>query len=248
MQDLSFDFGNQIFVFNGLHFGIQIFTFENVYSLDHSRLEITQAGSRFGVVCYGLSWAGGQEKVDGFVSLAAVARANSTTFEIEVCCTKTIRCVKLFFTNVTPGVIVNLREGSARQIPETGLNFRYPEGWRELYTPLVVLQNQTNELQYFRSLDDQIREKRFVFIPKDDCLTVELIFEDTAIEMTNRVKVPAWEVGRTESVQEILKDQASQLEQPLNLVAWEKRPDVPQWARQISLVAAIHCQHYTGYE
>lgn len=247
MQDLSFDFGDQIFEFNGLHFGIQVFTFENVYGLDQSQVAITQDGLRFTVVCNGLSWAGGQERVEGFVSLEAVAQANSTCFEIEAHCTKTIRCVKLFFTNVTPGVIVNLREGSAREIPETGLNLRYPEGWRELYTPLVVLQNQAKELQYFRSLDSQIREKRFVFIPKDDTLTVELIFEDTAIEMTNRVKVPTWEVGWTGSVQQILKDQASHLEQTLNLVPWEKRSDVPDWARQISLVAAIHCQHYTGY-
>ncbi|MEG2005720.1 MAG: lyase family protein, partial [Bilophila sp.] len=29
--------------------------------------------------------------------------------------------------------------------------------------------------------------------------------------------------------------------------SWETRPDVPDWAREISLVAAIHCQHWTGY-
>lgn len=29
--------------------------------------------------------------------------------------------------------------------------------------------------------------------------------------------------------------------------AMGKREDVPDWAREISLVAAVHCQHWTGY-
>src|SRR5699024_2973352 len=31
------------------------------------------------------------------------------------------------------------------------------------------------------------------------------------------------------------------------LVPWEKRSDVPDWAREISLIASLHCQHWTGY-
>lgn len=31
------------------------------------------------------------------------------------------------------------------------------------------------------------------------------------------------------------------------LTPWESRPDVPTWAREIALVAAIHCQHWMGY-
>lgn len=37
------------------------------------------------------------------------------------------------------------------------------------------------------------------------------------------------------------------MENCYGLVPWEKRKDVPDWAREISLVAAIHCQHWTGY-
>lgn len=247
MQDLSFDFGDKIFEFNGLSFGIQLFTFENVYGLDQSQLLVTQDGSGFKVKCLGLTWAGGQERVEGYVELEAVAGPHSTTFKIEAGCPKTIRCVKLFLTNITPGVIANLREGPAREIPATGLNLRYPDGWRGLYTPLVVLEDYNKNLQYFRSLDDRIREKRFVILPKEDNFTVELLFEDCATEMTNRVKVPAWEVGRAASVEEILKSQAGFIEKTFNLVPWENRPDVPEWAKGISLVAAIHCQHYTGY-
>ena len=37
------------------------------------------------------------------------------------------------------------------------------------------------------------------------------------------------------------------VEKSYGLVPWEKREDVPDWAREISLVAAVHCQHWTGY-
>ena len=249
MQDLSFDLHNQLFEFNGLKFSVQIFTYENVYSLDKNKCHITKELGKYSIKCEGLTWAGGQELAEGWVRLEALAQASKTTFKLEAKCSKTIRCVKLVLNEITPGVIVNLRETPAKEIPANGLSLLYPDGWRGLYTPLVVIQpqQQDQDFLYFRSLDPQVQQKRFVFVPKEATLDVELVFEETASKQSNQVLVPAWEVGTCERAEDILEQQAKYLELQHKLNRWEERSDVPAWAKEISLVAAIHCQHYTGY-
>jgi hypothetical protein len=247
MQDLSFKLKNQWFDFNGLHFSVQIFTFENVYTLDSDKTVVTVNDNQCTVITDGLCWAGGQEPAPGYVELKAVASGAKTSFAIIAECNSTIRCVKLVFDQMPVGAIVNMRESDRREIPPTGLVMRYPDGWRNLYTPLVILQSSENDLLYVRSLDNQVREKRFAFLPTSVGLNIELIFEQLATAMLNRVEVPLWEVGHCESVEAIMQEHSSLLEEAHGLVEWEERTDVPQWAKEVSLVAAIHCQHWTGY-
>lgn len=248
MQNLSFDFKNPLFDFNGLRFGVQIFTFENVYGLDPDRTFVTGNIQKGCVVAEGLTWAGGQEKAPGNVTIEMKAHNDRTTFKIEASCLKTIRCVKLFLTNVATGPIANFREAASVEIPADGRILRYPDGWRGLYTPLLVLQNQENAYQYFRSLDTQVREKRFVLLPSStEKLDVELLFEEDATVATNKVSVPVWEVGNCSSLEAIMAEQTDLLERSYQLERWEERTDVPEWAKEIALVAAIHCQHWTGY-
>jgi hypothetical protein len=248
VQDLSFDFKRPQYEFNGLRFGVQVFTFENVYGLDADRCAVTEDGGAYALSCDRLTWAGGQEYAEGRVSVRAVAGEESTSFEIEASCERTIRCVKLFLQGLPDGEIVNLRETASREIPREGAILTYPSGWRGLYTPLVVLRARDGRLLYFRSLDPEVREKRFALIRGDDGgLDVELIFEEAATRMGSAVSVPAWDVGTCDTLEEALGRQAAAVERNLALVPWEERRDVPDWARNVSLVAAVHCQHMTGY-
>ncbi|MDP9381059.1 MAG: hypothetical protein M3Q29_13100 [Chloroflexota bacterium] len=248
MQDLSFDFKRPQFEFNGLRFGVQVFTFENVYGLDADKCAVTDEENALTVSCDGLVWAGGQESAEGNVSVRAVVGERSTTFEIEASCARTIRCVKLFLQGISDGEIINLRETKSQQIPPQGLVLTYPSGWRGLYTPLVVLGTRGGELLYLRSLDPRVREKRFAFIRRDDGnLDIELIFEESATRMGSTVSVPVWEIGACDTLEEALGRQTDAVQRDHALVPWEQREDVPDWARKISLVAAIHCQHMTGY-
>ncbi len=102
-------------------------------------------------------------------------------------------------------------------------------------------------LCYVRSLDTRVREKRFTLLRRDDGLDIELIFEENATEMGNRVLVPAWEVGAAATLDAIMAPHARHVADAYGLLPWDERRDVPDWARSISLVAAIHCQHWTGY-
>jgi hypothetical protein len=249
MQDLSYNLNEPIFDFNGLRFGVQVFSFENVYSLDAQKCTISQYNGTYSIVCNGLTWAGGQETAEGSVVLTATKGDDCTRFEIEANLERTIRCVKLYFKDIPKGAIVNLRETRRKEIPSEGLNLRYPDGWRGLYTPLAALEAAPDSpaVNYFRSWDAQVREKRFVFLDRGDTLDVELIFEDAADKMSQSVKVPVWEVGQGADLTALLKEQTSHISQVYELVPWEQRPDVPGWAQDISLVAAVHCQHFTGY-
>ncbi len=247
MQDLSYEFAQPRFESAGLRFGVQVFTFENVYGLDERRCSFREQGAEAWLECEGLTWAGGQETAEGGVTVRIASDDRATTFEIRAWARKTIRCVKLFLEGVTDGEIVNLRETEGLPIGADGVLLRYPDGWRGLYTPLVVLRTAAAGFLYFRSRDSRVREKRFAFLRTGDGLKVELIFEESATGMGRSVAVPVWEVGTADSLEEILERQTDVVERDYGLIRWEERRDVPDWVRGISLVAAIHCQHWTGY-
>lgn len=246
MQDLSYNFRNRIFHFNQLQFEVQVFTFENVYGLDAERCQETRQADALAVECSRLSWAGGQERENGFVRLRAEARQGATIFSLEAGCEKAIRCVKLLLTGLPKGEVVNLREGPA-PVTETGLILEYPSGWRSLFTPLVVLKTAEDRYWYFRSLDDQVRARRFALIERNGRVDVELIFEELATRVQPTLSVPAWEVGACPDPLDAYRRHARHLEAAYRLQDWETRPDIPAWARRIALLASIHCRHFTGY-
>lgn len=246
MQDLSYDNRDPSFEFAGLRFSVQVFTFENVYGLDPLRCEVRSDEHGFSLTCGGLTWAGGQERAEGGVHLRARTEGGRTTFDLRAQSAHTIRCVKLTLHGVSRGPVLTMREGPAREVPAGGLNLRYPEGWRGLSTPLVAL-GAPEGVWYARSLDGEVREKRFALLPTQDGLNIELIFEELATRMGRKVEVPTWEVGYAPSLSSLMAEHARFVEEAHGLHSWDARPDVPLWARDVSLVAAIHGQHYSGY-
>jgi hypothetical protein len=248
MQDLSFDFNDPTFRFNSLQFSIQVFTFKNVYGLSGSSCQITETQEQYRVDCEKLTWAGAQDVVEGHVSVVAVANGQKTTFQIAAGCAQTIRCVKLVLRGMPDGDVVNLRETPRKVVPPEGLMLHYPSGWRDLYAPLVILEATDHTYTYVRSLDPAVREKRFALLPKNNALDIELIFEEDATTMLNTVAVPPWEVGTCSTPEDMLGEHMRHVERIHHLVPWEARQDVPAWAKQIALIAAIHCQHWTGYK
>lgn len=247
MQDLSFDAHDPLFHFNALSFSVQVFTFENVYGLDKEACTIAEDGDTYIVSCERLTWAGGQETRDGSVRLRAVASGQRTTFAVEARCATTIRCVKLTLKDMADGHIVNLRETDEREIGPDGLILAYPDGWRGLYTPQVLVKAADGTLTNIRSLDTRVRAKMFAFVREEGRLSVELIHEELATEATGALVVPPWEVGPCDTREGALTEQAAHVARAYDLVPWVERRDIPGWARDIALVASIHCQHYTGY-
>ncbi|MEK0316620.1 hypothetical protein [Cohnella sp. 56] len=252
MQDLSFEIRQPWFTFGDWTFALSVYTFENGYGLPEDETVVSgdiEAG-RMRIAAPSLTWANGQETAAGGASILAesIVSGRCVRFGIQAEAGKAIRSAKLTLRGVPKGEIVNLRETTSRAVPESGLALHYPEGWRNLYTPLAVLRTEGGKLLYFRSTDPLVRDKRFVFLPAaDGSLDVELIFEEDAAKTTNSLRVPAWEVGVCDSLEEIMAKQTAELERSLHLTPWEERSDVPAWAKDISLVAAIHMQHWNGY-
>ena len=248
MQDLSYNPQDPVFEYHGFRFAIQLFTFENVYGLDPQLCDEHHDTHSYTLTCKGLRWAGGQEKAPGQIVLHIEETNGRFQIAVEAQCEKTLRSLKVIIKDLPIGQIINLREKDELAISDQGLVLSYPEGWRNLYTPLVILKTgQEDTYFYIRSLDNQVRAKKFVFLPHSERMDVELLFEDLVPNMGQTITIPLWETGTCTSPEQIIQEQMNHVEQAYDLVPWEERSDVPEWAKEISLVAAIHCQHWSGY-
>ncbi len=250
MQDLSFTFPTPHFTLKGITFSVMIYTFRNAYAPDASGMSVKQGEEELTADINGLCYAGGQLKMPGYVKIHAYTCENGIRIKAMARIAgheEDIRCIKITVHGIPEGKLINLTDARPREIPPEGLNLKYPEGWRDVGTPLVILQTKEGGLYYYRSLDNQVRDKRFVFVHTQQGLAAELIFEEKATQMSGRIDAPEWEVGQGGSVADIYEPHRLHTEKNYGLVPWEKRSDVPDWAREISLVAAIHCQHWTGY-
>lgn len=252
IHELSFAGVNPVFAFNGMKFEIQLFTTENRYELDKGAIFVAEEDDALRLVCTRLTWAGGQETVEGRVEVEAEKTAGSTVLRISAAhASEPIRRVKLRMIGVRRGSVAGLRTAepgpAPKAVPDGGLILKYPDGWFDLPTPLLVLQHGQDDFTYFRSRDPEVRPKVFALIPAGDGLDVELLFEQDARRMSQSLTVPEWEVGSAASYEAIMEEQHACMKQIYAPVPWEQRTDVPGWAKQISLVASIHCQHWTGY-
>ncbi len=250
MQDLSFPLDNLMIHFQGLQFSIQIFTYENVYCLSQNSVFTNKGVNELEVYSQGLLWAGGQEKSPGecHCRLLKSPQDASIRVDIQAIHPEKIRCLKLTLHDQPVSRVLNLQGGAPYDLPDTGMTFNYPEGWRELPTPMLVFdRNAQEKFLYVRSLDKQVREKRITLLPHAERFNIEMIWEEDAIHQTGSVTVPAWEIGFVEDPAAIYADQAQKMAQNFDLHPWETRLDVPDWARKVSLVVSLHMQHYTGY-
>jgi hypothetical protein len=75
----SFDFPEPSVVFGDLRFGFLVFTEENTYGLDRTKLRAEGNDNELRVTCDGFVWAGGQERAPG--KLIATLRRNGPAIE-----------------------------------------------------------------------------------------------------------------------------------------------------------------------
>lgn len=250
MQDLSFTFPNVTCQIGEFEISAMIYTFTNAFSLDPQKTSIQQNDDTVSVCAKGLLTHGGQSYADGSVNIQ-ITKSN-TSIRVDAAATisqstEELRCLKLTVETPKNGKIMNLIDARPKKITSQGIRFKYPEGWRDAGTPLVILKQESGKFLYFRSLDTQVREKTFVFAERNGKLQAELVFEETATQMRNSICVPTWEIGYSDSKEAISAEHCSHIRAAYDLQPWETRPDVPTWAHEISLIAAIHAQHWTGY-
>ena len=238
MQDLSFKLKNKEIKYADLDISIELFTVENQYTF----LDCQQTGNTY--IFTNCVW-GGTEKVDGQAILEVTDIDGKLSFDITAKLPMTIRSTKLKIKGLPLGTLVSLLDQIDRKVTPYGMLYKYPEGWRGVITPLLVYDVNAEKHLYVRSLDHKVREKRFFMKEENGQMTLELIYEEAAVDMTNEVKVPTWEIGY-DQLESIYKTQAKLIEKNYDLVPFEQRPDTPKWLTEISLVVICHMEHWTG--
>ena len=241
VQELSFDPRDPVIESDGWQFSFQVVTFENLYGISQPSIE--RADGITVVTAAGLTRAGGQHRAGGYVRLALARTDDGVATYIEAGAPAVIRCTKLIVRGLPEGELLGNRWTRSR-LPEGGTTVHYPA---TTHTPLIFLAQANGTYIYFESLDDHVRAKRFTVVRRDDGIAVELIHEDAATAMGRETAVPSWRIGRTRNPAAIAARHGADAAKAFGLQPWERRADVPGWAREISLVAAIHGMHWTGY-
>ena len=243
LQDMSFRLNNdKINLENDVILSIEVFSFDNVFYPKHGSL--VEENNHF--VSHQIVWGGDQLEENAFVDLD-IKKENSYIFHLKAKLNQKIRETKLKFENLPLGNLISTIDGK-RQTKEYGEILSYPEGWRELATPLLIFKIDEHKYLYFRSEDEQVRQKRF-FIKKtsQNAMSVELLYEENGKDMGEFVDVPIWEYGYASTKEEIFQKHLKFLEKAYHYVKYEDRKDVPNWFKDVSLIVICHMEHWTGH-
>lgn len=254
MQHFSFDFRDPVFTLGDWQVSVQVITFENTYGINGERSTCSETADGWSVHASGLTWAGGQEHAPGSVGLDATRLSDGDGIQIAARAThgETIRCVKIILSGL-PEATLLARKWDEEEVTPEGVLYQYP-GYLKfgststIQTPLVFLKLSTgNGYIALRSLDDRVRCKRVAVYRRDGGTVVELIHEEDARQMTGLVEIPAWHIERTDDPATVVQTHAAHIARVHQMVPWDARTDVPAWAREVTLVAAIHGMHWSGY-
>src|SRR5262249_13740816 len=157
-QKFSFDFPEPSVVVGPYKVSVLVFTYENTYAMDATKMRTSPAGGAVSIACDGLVWAGGQQKANGKVTLRvqranedvshSTPKAEGTTLNAKVEIDQPIRAVSIVVRGIPRGQI----SGGGTPFSNPGdseLLFGYPFSGGDLFgnvvnsgltTPLVLIQ------------------------------------------------------------------------------------------------------------
>ena len=249
MMDLSFRWPHPRFDTAIGSVSVRLHTFENAYGVDSdvTTVDVADDGA-VRVEASGLSWAGGQRKADGSLSLVATPTSDGLRIEATGAHADGIRSITVTIHDLPVGSVGGVREGQL-DIPVAGRLLRYPNGWFDLASPSFTLDGPDGPTLAIRSLDDRPQPKTFAFIPHFDdpsVMDLELIVEVDATHPTTTFEAPAWIVASGDRAAQLQVSHREHIAAAYPVDSWETRADVPNWLRDISLVLTLHGQHFTG--
>jgi hypothetical protein len=248
----SFDFPEPSVPFAGYTFGFLVFTPENTYGLDQSKMKVEGDGDSLTLSCDGFVWAGGQMKEPGRLTASLRRKGETIEWDAVVEMEKPVKTVTSIVRSVPRGE-VSFSGGRFDDPKDNELQMGYTFGAGDLNgpggsmtTPLLMIRTP-NDVFYVSSLDDRVRPKRYYLAPGEKSYRVEAIYEHDAWRNDKRVAVPTWRLGRVATAEEATALHMQHIERAFGLKPWEERTDVPPWMRNIALATTLHGMHYTGY-
>ena len=248
MQFASFDLADPVFECFGRRFSFQLVTLENLYGLDPALAEFDSSGDVWRLVASGLRWAGGQRRAAGRFE-ARVERVDAGRLRLRMRATapSEIRCLKWLVRDLDPDLAVRRSDGSEAAVGRFGELLEYPT---RLPAPLVRLRAGTEQLA-LRAEDVRVRAKRCALSvervgPLAGRGVVEWIHEEDATRFARTLESPELWLASGDAADAAEVEQLTFTERAFGLVPFDERGDVPDWARQLRLVATLHGMHFTG--
>jgi len=248
MQFASFDLADPVFECFGRRLSLQLVTLENLYGVAPERTRVESVGDELRIRADGLAWAGQQQRAPG--ALEAEVRFEGQgrlRIRIRARAAAKIRCVKLLVRDLAPELALRRSDGGEAPVGRFGELLEYPT---QLRAPLVELRAGAERLA-LRAEDPRVRAKRFAAWvervgPFAGRGVAELIHEEEASAFSETLESPDLLLASGAAAGEAEEEQLAFAEAQLGLVRFEKRTDVPPWARRLRLVATLHGMHWSG--
>jgi hypothetical protein len=252
-QKFSFDFPEPGVTFGDHRFSILLYTEENTYSLDRTRMKAEGNDDRLRLTCDRLIWAGGQETASGKVTVEFQRVGTTTEWDVVAEMERPIKTITTVIRDVPRGMIgfggatpADTRDGDVLgAYTFGGGDLNGPP--QSMSTPIAVVQTADQDFIYVTTLDERVRPKRYYFQAGEKAFRVEAIYEHDAWREDTRVVVPRWRLGHATSLDAAMQPHMDHIEKAFDLRPWEARTDVPDWMRSLALVTTLHGMHYTGF-
>lgn len=240
-QDLSYKLNNVSFPlsdeFEGTNISFEVFSLENVYTLDKS--DTTFAKNK--ISCNSLLW-GNEEKVEASLN----GEIDGNRIKVTADAPFSIRSIKVRFDDLPLGKLVSMMDFD-REITEQGHVFNYPEGWRSLSHPLIIIELENGKYFYLRCLDKSVVRKTFFLKRQNGKLRIDVVQEQQGCDLSDHFECPIIEFGFSNTKKEIISKQSEYMRNTFSLKKFEDSEIVPNWLKKISLVATVHMEAFTGY-
>ena len=181
----SFDFPEPVVAFGDHRFGFLVFTAENTYGLDRSKMHVAMDGDTMRLTCSGFVWAGGQERTPGLLTANFRRDIGKIEWDVTVEMEHPIKTVTTVIRDVPRGN-VSFGGGALSDQKDNEILSAYPFGGGDLHgpgaansmsTPLAIVQTGPDDFLFISPLDDKVRPKRFYFQPGEKAYRVEAIYE-----------------------------------------------------------------------
>ncbi|HMC54720.1 MAG TPA: hypothetical protein VKH19_06070, partial [Gemmatimonadaceae bacterium] len=250
----SFDFPEPAVVFGDHRFSFLVFTDENTYGLDRSRMVAHGSANAAELTCDRFVWAGGQETASGHLTVRFRRDGSAIEWDVVMQMDRPIKSITTVVRDVPRGLVsfaggplVDTHDGDALGGYTFGAGDLHNYDVTSMGTPIAVVRAADEDFLYFTTLDDRVRPKRFYFQAGERAFRTELVYEHDAWRNDTRVVVPAWRLGHATTLEAAMHGHMQHVEQAFGLQPWETRPDVLPWMRDVALVTTLHGMHYTGF-
>lgn len=247
----SFDARDPVVEAAGLRLSFRVVTIgpvENVFSLPASAVRTRREGNRWTIEADALSWAGQQETAAGSFRATVAARGDEILVEAEAQAPEDVRAIAVSLHDLAPGALAQTGWGvepNGSPVDETGVTFNYPvyRGGMPVWwyapaggRPMSIASDDTSPVP-----------RRIAARQTDGRVRIDLFTEQDARRLGRSYRAPGWRITRGQSLAGAIAERCAVLERTVGLRPWDSRPDLPAWARDVSLVVTLHGMHWSGY-